>query len=140
MARSAAKAVPRRASYAIYNSVANHTDGHTRAKVLHEHVTGNGGEGPKKSDGPQNREPAFECTQGRVEVTVRSKERTDGKSARRKRCTDTARNMHDWTCTDRTKTKDFEMDNQRQQTKSMNHLRSRTKPRDTRPNLDLGLS
>ena len=84
-----------------------------------------------------NREPASERTRGRVEVTVRSKGRTDGKSVRRKNAAPIpARNTHDRTCIDRTKTRDFKMDNQRQETKSMNHFKSRTKPRDTRPNLN----
>ena len=36
----------------------------------------------------------------------------------------------------RTKTGDFKMDNQRQEPQTMNHLKSRTKPPDTRPNLN----
>ena len=75
-----------------------------------------------------NREPVLECTREREEETVRSDARTDGKSTRRIRCTDTARNTHDRTSTDRTKTGDFETDKKRQETKSMTHLRSRTKP------------
>ena len=81
-----------------------------------------------------NREPAFECTLVRVVVSVRSKGRTDGKSACHLRCSKTVCNTHDRTCTDRTKTRDFKIENQRQESKSMNHFKSRTKTRDTRPN------
>ena len=42
--------------------------------------------------------------------------------------------MHDWTCTvRRTKTKVFKIESQRQESQTMNHLKSRTKPRSTRP-------
>ena len=36
----------------------------------------------------------------------------------------------------RTKTRDYKMESQRQESKTMNHLKSRTKPLDTRPNLN----
>ena len=36
----------------------------------------------------------------------------------------------------RTKTGEFKMESQRQEFKTMNHLKSRTKPPDTRPNLN----
>ena len=92
-------------------------------------------------------------------MSVRSKGRTDGKSVCRTRCIHTACNTHDRTCTDDnnndTLGKGHRADvrraephgagsveagnarsSKRRESKAMNHLKSRTKPPDTRPNLN----
>ena len=152
------------------------------SKCFNQQITNNRDE-DRSIRQPRNRKLAFECTRGRVGVSVRSKGRTDGKSVCRKHLFHTACNKHDWTWTapwhvfqlcvttlqmtmttthlgnvieqtsgdpcamarvptnqathaPRTKTGDFKMESQRQESQTMNHLKSRTKPPDTRPNLN----